>query len=163
MNTQQQHIIEELKALEAFTLADLKAGESATEFDTNINDQMVQGVLNALPEMESHKKVVSIKEGMRREKISGFSFFLRIAGTVAIIVTMGIMGYKTMNFKQNDCAGKDELACLMENTSQEEMLYYLMENTANIDEEHILEAIPEAEVSNTKNNDSTELFEIDLL
>jgi hypothetical protein len=100
---------------------------------------------------------------MRREKISGFSFFLRIAGTLAIIVTMGIMGYKTMNLKQNDCEGKDELACLMENTSHEEMLYYLMEDPSNIDEAHILEAIREEEVSATPNEDSTELFEIELL
>ena len=163
MNTEQQHIIEELKALEALQLAGLKAGEQSSELDANINDRMIQGVLNALPELETHRKVVAIKEGMRREKISGFSFFLRIAATVSIIVTMGIMGYKTMNLKQNDCEGKDELACLMENTSQEEMLYYLMEDPSNIDEAYILEAIPEEEVSTTKNEDSTELFEIELL
>lgn len=163
MSNEQQHIIEELKALEASLLAELKAGEQSSEFDASINDRMIQGVLSAMSDRETNRKVVSIKEGMRREKISGFSFFLRIAATLAIIVTMGIMGYKTMNLKQNDCEGKDELACLMENTSQEEMLYYLMENTANLDEEHILEAIPEAEISDTKNNDSTELFEIELL
>jgi hypothetical protein len=163
MNTEQQHIIEELKALEAQQLANLKSAEKANEIPEGIDERMIQGVLAALPEMEAHRKIVSIKEGMRREKISGFSFFLRIAGTLAIIVTMGIMGYKTMNLKQNDCEGKDELACLMENTSHEEMLYYLMEDPSNIDEAHILEAIPEEEVSATPNEDSTELFEIELL
>lgn len=156
MKPERDDIIKELEVLEAARLLKIKQETGEVTPSAHLEEKLIQGVLQARSQMEKDVKSIDIKEGMRREKIKGFSFFLRIAATVAVIVTTGYMGYKVVSQQGNgvDCnQNPQDLACIVNHTTDEEIYQYLQENTRELDEESLLQLIE---------TDTTTYYELEL-
>lgn len=137
MSDHHQDINHELRELSAQQLLEIK-GKAVQEMPEGLEKQMFTGVLEHISlKSETDQPAVNLREAIRREKAGSFGLLLRIAAGIAALLLMTTMSYKLLlPLGEDDCAGQDVLACLVAQTSDQEIYNYL--NESGLPEEEFL-------------------------
>jgi hypothetical protein len=128
MSEQPENIHRELQALSAMMLHSIKqrpvenAPEGLEEKISNAAWKQIQA------EKKDTVSAINLKASIKREKAGNHKELLRIAAGIVAMAVLMTMGYKLLfPVAQEDCAGDDLLACMVEQTSGEEIYAYLYE------------------------------------
>jgi hypothetical protein len=129
MSDHQEDINRELEALSALQLLAIRSKDTQ-EIPEGLEDRMFAGTLEHLSsKTETSQPGINLREAIRREKASSFSLLLRIAAGIAAILMMTTMSYKLLStLDEDECTGRDKLACLVAQTSDQEIYNYLYES-----------------------------------
>lgn len=138
-NREQRAIIEELQSLEASKLAGLKAAERMSEFPADLDERILNGAMQRISKATEKAPVtISIREGMRRQKATRTGIFLRIAAAIAAFGFFLHLSYRLSDgFFKDPCQNEERLACLISQTSSDEIFAFL-EDAGLPDEEFLI-------------------------
>jgi len=129
MSDHKEDINRELEALSARQLLSMKS-KPLQEAPAGMEERIFAGAMEQIAsKTETSQPTIQLRESIRRQKAGSLSLLLRIAAGIAAIVLMTTMSYKLLlPLEQDDCAGQDVLACLVAQTSDQEIYHYLYES-----------------------------------
>lgn len=111
--------------------------------DTTLENKMIQGVYRHFEEAKKEATVINLQAGMRSTRGS-YSLIIRMVAGIAAILIMGFVGYRLLfpGFSTTaDCEGKNLLTCLKQQTSDEEIYNYLMQEYSGTEDVYLFEKV----------------------
>lgn len=143
MNLEKKELSSELDALDATHLKQVMEGSTPPFCDLALEDKMIQGVYKHLEEAEKETPVIDLHAGMRRSRGS-FAIIVKMVAGIAAVLIMAISGYRSLFPNMEavaDCEGKNLLTCLTQQTSDEEIYNYLMQEYSGAEDVYLFESV----------------------
>jgi hypothetical protein len=143
MHPEKKKLSAELEELGASHLKKVLEENMIPLSDTTLENKMIQGVYKHFEEAKKVATVIDLRTGMRSTRGS-FSLIIRMVAGIAAILIMGLLGYRLLfpGFSTtSDCEDKNLLTCLKQQTSDEEIYNYLMQEYSGTEDVYLFEKI----------------------